>query len=139
MTETAATWIADLTPDRVLVGFRQVSVAPEGAVIVPAGCDLACDGRYRWNDRARRFDPIPAQVVALGDTAAFNAQVLGVLAGFVDVSAVPREVSDSVAFIRAAGPQSEADLAALVAQAAQNLLRRGPARGRRSMARKGNV
>lgn len=117
-------WIAVLAADRSLIGFKRVDVAPAGAIIVPAGCDLACDGRYRWNDNARRFDPIPARVLGLGDTAAHNAMVLGVLAGLTDPATVPVEVTDAVAFIEASGAADEKALADLVAQSAQALLKR---------------
>lgn len=125
-------WIAVLDDDRALVGFTETTLdkVPAGAVAFDHKPDNSCDGRYRWNDNLRRFDPIPARVLLLGDTAAFNDMVLGVLAGTVKEDKVPVEVLDTVSFIRESSPQTEDELARLVARAGGDLMKRAKARAR---------
>lgn len=128
--------VAVLAEDRSLIGFATKPSPAPGDIVVPAGCDLATDGRYRWHDTERRFDPIAWRLLEVGDTAAFNKMVLGVLAGVIDEAKAPVEVLDTAAFIRRAAPGDGDALGRLVAAEGQRLLKRMKARGR-PRARKG--
>lgn len=130
-------WVARFNAAGGLVGFDETIAdqVPAGAVAHDHKPDLLCDGRYRWNDNEKRYDPIPARLLEVGDTAAFNNMVLGVLAGFVDERSVPVEVMDSVEFIRKSAPESEAGLKKLLQSEGQRLLKRFKARAK--SARKG--
>lgn len=122
-------WIADLDGD-VLVGFLQVrlSEAPNGFVEVPAECDLKTDGRYRWDAAEGRFEPIPEALLAIGDTAGFNAQVARAIVERTPRERLPVPVRRRIEFLEADNPNA---LAMIAQRARQKPRWRVPA-GRRA-------
>jgi hypothetical protein len=131
-------WLARFNDAGGLIGFDEIpadQVPPGGVVFPDPKPDNACDGRYRWNDNEKRFDPIPVRLLEVGDTSAFNNMVLGVLAGFVDDKSVPVEVMDSVEFIRRTGTGDTEQLQRLVQVEGQRLLKRFKARGKATLRR----
>jgi hypothetical protein len=133
-------WLALFNDAGGLIGFDETTadkIPPGGVAFPDPKPDNACDGRYRWNDNEKRFDPIPVRLLEVGDTAAFNNMVLGVLAGFVDEKSVPVEIMDSVEFIRRTGAGDAAQLQRLVQVEGQRLLKRFKARGKAASRRGG--
>ncbi len=128
-------WVAKFNEDGGLVGFDETTAdkVPAGAVAFAHKPDNLCDGRYRWNDNQKRFDPIPVRLLELGDTAAFNNMVLSVLAGFVEENSVPIEVKDAVDFIRATGADDTEQLQRLVKAEGMRLLKRFKAQARHAL------
>lgn len=84
-------WIADLDPEGVLVGFKQClrSEKPADAVEVPVNCDLAVDGRYRFDREQGAFIPRP-EILGRVAERAYARQLAGeAIAGLRSPDSLP--------------------------------------------------
>lgn len=99
-------WAARFDEEGGLVGFDAITADDERAngVVFDHLPDNACDGRYRWDDNLRRFEPRPHVVAALGDSAVNNQMVVQGLLGIVDRTTLPLAIQDRIRFVELTSP-----------------------------------